>query len=268
MSDYSTLTLNIDGSGVATLALARPDKRNAISGTMLDELMEVLSALEADETVRAVILTGEGSHFCAGGDLAYMRQQIDSDREGRLAEARKLARVLTKLNDLSKPVIGRINGSALGGGLGLIAACDVAIAVQGAEFGFTETRLGLLPATIGPYVMARMGEAKARRVFMSGRLFSANEAVNLDLVARAVPAESLDQAVEAEVAPYLSAAPKAVAAAKRLARSFGPAIDEAVIERVIASLADAWEGEEALHGIESFLAKRSPRWALPVETDR
>ncbi len=263
MSTFTTLTLSCDQRGVATLALARPDKRNAISGTMLTELMQALAALDADDMVRAVVLTGEGSHFCAGGDLASMHQQIAGTREERLAEARTLARVLTALNSLSKPVIGRINGSALGGGLGLVAVCDVALAAHSATFGFTETRLGLIPATIGPFVIARMGEGKARRVFMSGRIFAAAEAEKLDLIARAVPDDALDEAVENEIAPYLAAAPKAVGAAKRLARSLGPAIDETVIERVITGLADAWEGDEARHGIEAFLAKRPPRWASP-----
>ena len=161
---------------------------------------------------------------------------------------------------MSKPLVGRINGGAMGGGLGLVAICDIAVTTEEAEFGFTETRLGLVPATIGPFVVARMGEAKARRVFMSGRVFSGAEAARLDLVALAVPASELDAAVEAEVAPYLSVAPGAVAAAKRLCRRLGPQIGGETLEAAMGVLADVWESEEARHGIDSFLAKRPPLW--------
>jgi methylglutaconyl-CoA hydratase len=261
MTDYANITLDIDARGVATLALARPQRRNAMTGEMLDELGRAAAALEGASDVRCVVLTGTGAMFCSGGDLSGMRQNIDGDREGRIREARRLARALVALNDLGKPVVGRINGGALGGGLGLVAVCDVAVTSEDAEFGFTETRLGLVPATIGPFVVARMGETKARRVFMSGRVFKGVEAATLDLVARAVPADALDAAVEAEVAPYLKVAPGAVAAAKRLVRKLGAPFDKARLEMAMGVLADAWEGEEALHGIESFLAKRPPRWA-------
>ena len=146
-------------------------------------------------------------------------------------------------------------------GLGLVSVCDVAVGAESAEFGFTETRLGLIPATIGPFVIARMGEAKARRVFMSGRIFSAAEAVALDLIARAVPDAELDAAIESESAPYLMAAPGAVASAKKLCRFLGARVDDAVLETAISYLADAWESEEARQGIDAFLAKQPPRWA-------
>jgi methylglutaconyl-CoA hydratase len=257
---YRTIALEIDARGVATLALARPEKRNAMTGQMIAELAEAAAALDADAAVRCVVLTGQGSHFCAGGDLADMQKQIAASREQRLDQARALARMLSAINDLGKPVIGRVAGGALGGGLGLVAVCDVVVTGESADFGFTETRLGLVPATIGPFVIARMG-ANARRVFMSGRVFKGAEAVSLGLAARAVADDQLDAAVAAEVAPYLNAAPGAVRAAKRLCRALDPPIDQATIEMAIRYLADAWESEEAQHGIESFLAKRRPRWA-------
>jgi methylglutaconyl-CoA hydratase len=169
--------------------------------------------------------------------------------------------MLGRLNELPKPLIGRINGQAYGGGMGMLSVCDVAVAAEGARFGFTETRLGLVPATISPYVLARMGEGMARRVFMSARLFDAEEARALGLVARVVPAAGLDAAVEAEVAPYLACAPGAVAASKRLARSLGPVMDRATIERTVEALADAWEQPEAHEGVSAFFEKRKPRWA-------
>jgi methylglutaconyl-CoA hydratase len=258
---YETLTLEIDARGVATCTLNRPEKRNAMTDRMLSEFIDMAGRMSADPAVRVVILTGAGDFFCAGGDLSWMKQQIEADRATRMKQARGLADALYVLNTMDKPLIGRINGSAFGGGLGLISVCDVAIAPATAQFGFTETRLGLIPATISPYVIARMGEGKARRVFMSARLFSAEEAVALDLLAKIVPAGELDAAIEAEVAPYLSVAPSAVAASKRLARSLGPRIEPDVIEATIAALADTWETEEARHGIEAFLSKTPPRWA-------
>ncbi len=261
MQDYETLTLTVDTRGVATCALNRPEKRNAMTDRMLSELIDMARRTSADPAIRAVILTGAGDFFCAGGDLSWMKQQIEADRATRMKQARVLADALQALNTMEKPLIGRINGSAFGGGLGLMSVCDVAIAPVTAQFGFTETRLGLIPATISPYVLARMGEGKARRVFMSARIFPAQEAVALDLLARAVHAEDLDAAIEAEVAPYLSVASGAVAASKRLARSLGPRIAPDVIEATIEALADTWETDEASHGIEAFLAKTPPRWA-------
>ncbi len=168
--------------------------------------------------------------------------------------------MLQALNTLGKPVIGRVNGAAYGGGVGMAAVCDSVVAAETAKFGLTEVRLGLIPATISPYVVARMGEGNARAVFFSGRIFDAEEARALGLVTRVVAPEALDAAVEAEVAPYLAAAPAAVAAAKRLARSLGPRIDAEVIEATIARLADTWETPEAQAGIAAFFEKRPPPW--------
>lgn len=258
---YTTLEVSADDRGVAHVALNLPETRNAMSAAMIAELTEVAGTLGASDEVRAIVLSGNGKVFCAGGDLGWMKAQIEADRATRMAEARKLAMMLKALNEMPVPLIGRIHGGAFGGGVGLACVCDVAIAEAGTKFGLTETRLGLIPATIGPYVLARMGEGRARRVFMSARLFDAAEAETLGIVARAVPAADLDAAVEAEVAPYLSVAPRAVGAAKALARALGPRIDDAVIDDTIRRLADTWEGEEARHGIEAFLGKTPPRWA-------
>ncbi|WP_340110150.1 crotonase/enoyl-CoA hydratase family protein [Pikeienuella sp. HZG-20] len=255
-----TIRLETDGRGVATLTLARPEKHNSISARMIVELSEAAATLAADRTVRAVVLTGAGESFCAGGDLAWMREQFSATRAERIAEARKLAAMLGSLNTLPQPLIGQVNGQAYGGGMGMMSICDVAIVADHARFGFTEARLGLIPATISPYVIARMGEGMARRVFMSARLFDAAEAVALGLAARAVPSATLDAAVEAEVAPYLAAAPGAVARAKRLARRLGPRLDDAVIEETALALADAWEDPEAQEGVAAFFEKRKPVW--------
>lgn len=258
---YETLTLTTDLRGVATLALNRPDKHNAMNAAMIDELSQAAAALAADDAVRVVILTGTGESFCAGGDLAWMQAQMAASAEDRAAGARRLAGALGALNALPKPVIGRVQGPAYGGGIGLMAVCDVAIGAQGARFGLTETRLGLIPATIGPYVLARMGQAMARRVFMSARLFGADEAVTLGLLARAVVPDDLDAAVEAEVMPYLACAPGAVAAAKALTLRLGGAIAPEDVEHSIAELVARWESDESAEGIAAFFGKHKPVWA-------
>lgn len=258
---FETITLQTDTRGVATLTLNRPDKHNAMSGPMMADLRRVCDVINADDTMRVVVLTGAGKSFCAGGDLGWMKAQMAADSATRFAQARKLAEALQALNTLTKPLIGRLHGNTFGGGVGLASVCDVAIGVDHLTMGLTETKLGLIPATIGPYVVARMGEANARRVFMSARLFDAKEAVHLGLLAKAVPAASLDAAVEAEVTPYLSCAPQAVARAKALARALGPRIDDAVIDHTIGQLVACWEGQEAQNGINAFFNKEKPDWA-------
>ena len=255
-----TIRIDIDDRGVATLTLARSEKHNALSALMMDELTEAARTLGADPAVRAVILAAEGASFCAGGDLGWMRAQFDTDAAGRDVEARRLANMLRALNEMPKPLIGRVHGNAFGGGVGMACVCDIAIAADTALFGLTETRLGLIPATIGPYVLARMGEAMARRVFMSSRRFGADEAVTLGIVAKSVAADDLDAAIEAEVVPYLSCAPGAVAEAKALARRLGPPINDQVIDDTIAALAQRWESPEAVEGIGAFFDKRKPQW--------
>jgi methylglutaconyl-CoA hydratase len=257
---YQTISLATDGRGVATLTLTRADKHNAMSALMIEELTRAAADLGGDDRVRVVVLAGAGASFCAGGDLGWMQTQMAADAETRFLEARKLAEMLDALNRLPKPLIGAVQGNAFGGGLGLISVCDVAIAADHARFGLTETRLGLIPATIGPYVVARMGEARARRVFMSARLFDAPEAVDLGLLARIVAADALNDAVDREVVPYLSCAPGAVASAKQLVRDLGPKIDAETIDHTIRALVARWETPEAAEGIDAFFAKRKADW--------
>lgn len=258
---FRTITVATDARGVATITLNRPEKRNAMSAAMMDDLTGAAAMLGAEPAVRVVVLTGAGDSFCAGGDLDWMRAQMVADKEQRAVEARRLAAMLGALNDLPKPLIGRVQGQAYGGGIGLMSVCDVAVGARGGRFGLTEVRLGLIPATIGPYVIARMGEAAARRVFFSARLFDADEAVALGLLARAVDPADLDVATEAEVAPYLAAAPGAVAAAKALVRRIAAPVTPAMVEASIAALVDRWEGAEAAAGIAAFFDRKPPPWA-------
>jgi methylglutaconyl-CoA hydratase len=255
-----TIRVEIDTRGVARLVLARAEKHNALSAQMMDEITAAITALGADPAVRVVVLAAEGGSFCAGGDLKWMQAQINADAETRAAGARKLAGMLNALDSCPKPVIGRVHGNAFGGGIGMMSVCDVAVGVEGARFGLTETKLGLTPATISPYVVARMGAAKARRVFMSSRLFDAAEARDLNLLARVVAPDDLDAAIEAEVVPYLSCAPGAVADAKALVRSLGPRIESDIVDATIRALVARWESPEAIEGITAFFDKRAPAW--------
>ena len=254
--NFETLLFNQDKRGVVSLTLNRPEKRNALSAKMIEELTGFTSKLTPD--TRAVVIQGAGKLFCAGGDLDWMNNQIKADRLTRISEARKLAMMLKALNEIPVPLIGKLHGAAYGGGVGLACVCDFVVSSSNVKFGFTETRLGLIPSTIGPYVVGKMGEAKAREVFMSGQIFNEVEAKKLNIVSEI--SENLDQSVESHLNPYLQTAPKAVGEAKALLRSLGPRIDEQVIEGTIERLADIWEGEEASHGIYAFLNKTKPRW--------
>lgn len=255
------LTLVTDARGIARLTLDRAGRHNALSGELCDALAAAAAALDTDANVRAVVLAGRGASFCAGGDLAWMRAQREADRATRIREARRVADMLRALNTLGKPLIGRVQGRAFGGGIGLMAVCDIVVAAEDARFGLTEARLGLIPATIAPYVVVRIGEGWARDLFVSARDFSAPEARAMGLVTATAPPGALDAAVEAALAPIFATAPAAAAAAKRLARSLGPRIDAEVITATVERLADTWETPEAEAGIAAFLDKRPPPWA-------
>ncbi len=255
-----TIRLEEDARGVAVLTLARAEKRNAMSRDMIAELTEVAALISGSSTIRVVVLAAEGPVFCAGGDLGWMRAQMAADAETRRREATALASMLGALDKLPKPLIGRVHGDAFGGGIGLMSICDVVVAAEGTRFGLTETRLGLIPATIGPYVVARMGAAMARRVFFSSRVFDVEEARGLGLVARFVPASELDAAIEREVAPYLDCAPGAVAAAKALVARVGSVVDDEVVSDTVEALIERWESDEAGEGTAAFFEKRPPIW--------
>ena len=247
-----TIRLEEDTRGVATLTLARGGKRNAMSGEMIADLTEAAHGIAASETIRVVILAAEGPAFCAGGDLNWMRAQMAADDAAREREARALADMLHALDTLPVPLIGRIHGDAFGGGVGLMSVCDAVFAAEGARFGLTETRLGLIPATIGPYVVARMGAAKARWVFFSSRIFDVVEAEALGIVSKIVPADALDAAIAAEVA---------VAEHKARNKHLGGGVSDAARDASIAALVTRWQSDEAEEGTRAFFEKRPPRWA-------
>lgn len=261
MSGYNTLTLETDARGVATLTLNRPEKHNAMNAEMIGELTDAAARLSANEAVRVVVLAASGPTFCAGGDLNWMRDQAAKDRQGKIEGATALAVMLKALDDLPKPLIGRVQGNAFGGGIGLMSVCDIVIAAEGAEFALTETRLGLIPATIGPYVIRRIGEGHARRLFLNARRFDAATAHQTGLVSLVCPADELDAAVEAEIAAFLDCAPGAVAAAKNLVQNLARQTVGDPVGHSIGLLADRWESGEGKAGIEAFLNRQPMPWA-------
>lgn len=259
--NYETIKFSIDDRGVATLTLNRPEIHNAMNRLMWDEGIDAARRLEEDPSVRAIVLTGEGKSFCAGGDLKYQLSQRDATREAKLAEAGKLARWLRDLDLLSKPLIGRIQGPTYAGGLGLISVCDIAIGLESARFAITEARLGLIPAMISPYVMRRLGAAKARRYFLNGTQFDAADAVSLGLLDRAVRADALDAAVEEEIQRVLQCAPGAIKTIKRLVYHVAQHTLEDNFAYTVERIADMWDDPEAIEGLSSFVEKRKPSWS-------
>lgn len=252
---FETIRLDRDDRGFATITLNRPEKHNAMNARMIRELTQAATGLGGEEAVRAVVLAAEGKSFCAGGDLGWMRDQFDKNRLEKIEETSALARMLQTLNTLPKPLIARVQGPAYGGGIGLISVCDIAVAVDTARFALTETRLGLIPATIGPFVLRRLGEGYARQVFYTSRTFDTAFALRSGLVSSVVPAGDLDAAILAEIEPVLKTRPGAVAAAKRLCLLLGQ-ISPDDQQRVTADeLADRWETDEALDSIAAFLGK-------------
>ena len=255
------VNVTVDGRGIARLVLNRPDKHNVLNAEVMDQLTAAAQALGADPAVRVVILAAEGTSFCAGGDLTWMQAQVQGNRETRTQGAHRLAGTLGALNALPKPLIGAVQGNAFGGGVGLMSVCDTVVVADHAMFGLTETKLGLIAATIGPYVLARVGEARARHMFFSSRTFGVAEALRLGLATRAVPAADLDAAVEAEALPYLACAPVAVAEAKALIAALTRPVTPEMVEISIAALVARWEHPEAAEGIAAFLERRKPLWS-------
>jgi len=259
MKNFKTLKFEVN-DGVARLILNRPEKHNAINALMIRELRQAASIIVAASEIRVVILAAQGSTFCAGGDLHWMKEQASIDREGKIKESSQLALMLQDLDQLPKPLIARIQGSAYGGGIGMISVCDIAIAVDDCKFGLTETRLGLIPATIGPYVVRCLGEANARQVFMNAKLFDSNRAEKLGLLSSVVSADELDQAIDIEVDAFFKCAPGAVADAKALCQHVARSEAKDLVNYSAHKLADRWETQEAQHGIGAFFDREKPPW--------
>ena len=258
MSD--SLILHRDGA-VARLRLERPEVHNAFDAALIADLTDALVSLGADPQVRVVVLEGAGASFSAGADLNWMRGMAAASEADNRDDALALARLLRILDTLPKPTIARVHGAAFGGGVGLVAACDIAIAATEAKFGLTESRLGLLPAVISPYVIAAIGTRQARRWFATAETFDAEEARRIGLLHGVVNATALDSAVQRQVELLLKAGPIAAASAKALVREVAAATNAEAIDQanaaLIARLRVSPEGQE---GIGAFLEKRKPAW--------
>lgn len=256
MSELETVRYELTSNGVATITLARPHKHNAMNAQMIDELSLIVTRISEDKLARVCVLQGEGKTFCAGGDLGWMQTQMEQNREDKMAGAGQLAKMLAMLDDLPCPLIGKIQGPAFGGGIGLMAVCDVVIAADAAKFALTETRLGLIPATIGPFVVRRIGEAWARQYFFSAKTFDTDIALKMNLVSVIASGDELDMLVEKEVASILNCQPGAVAEGKALVKTLARNPTMETQQYTAAKLADRWESEEAQNAIAAFFAKR------------
>ena len=260
MSSQS-IKLTIDKRNIATLTLNRPESHNAVSLDMIREMRKIIAELNSNPVPRGVILTGAGETFCAGMDLRWMQKISTQNRTNRIAEATELSLMLNELDQLKKPLIAKINGHAFGGAIGLISCCDFALAKEDAEFSLTEVLLGLLPATISPFVIRRIGASNARRIMLNAHRFSAKEAVRIGLVAKAVSSQCLEEEIEKEITELLRCAPEAVSSTKILISEVRGKEPQAIREYTIEKLADAWETESVKEGIDAFFSKRRPAWS-------
>lgn len=257
---YETIRIQDEGK-VIRFVLNRPELRNAFNSRMIEDLRTALGEVEKDRSLRVLVLTGEGKAFCAGADLNWMREVIRYSFEQNLNESQAIADFLYRLYSLPIPTIARVNGPAIGGGTGFLAACDIAIASERAVFGLSEVKIGLVPAAISPYVLRRIGESRAREYFLTGERFDAARAREIGLVNRVAAEGKLDEAVDGAVKPLLGSGPEALAKCKELIRRTPQlSFDEAkeYTARMIAGLRVSAEGQE---GMASFLEKRKPRWA-------
>ncbi len=256
---FETILCEVDERGVCTLTLNRPDKGNAVSEIMQAELLAAIEAAAGDAAIRVVVLSGRGRNFCTGGDLDWFMQSFDDTREGRIKRSAAFSDLYEALNALPKPLIGRVNGSCFGGGMGLIAVCDTVLALASAKFGFTETRIGLVPASFSPYVISRIGVANARRTMLSGALFPAQLASRIGLVDEVCGDEAeLNQRVSTVVEQHLVAAPAAVAMTKRMLAGFAMEPPQVSQAHLSALIGDAWETGEAKLRLAERLDKPKP----------
>jgi methylglutaconyl-CoA hydratase len=258
---HQTIEIERRAAGIGVVWLNRPDLRNAFNDTMIAELTSAFRALGADAGVRAVVLAGRGPVFCAGADLHWMKRMAGYTFEQNYEDALGLARMLDALRTLRKPTVARVHGHVFAGGMGLVAACDIAVAARGAEFCISEAKLGLIPAVISPYVIAAMGERAARRYMLTAERFGADEAHRIGFVQACVDADALDPTIDGLMAHLLAGGPAAHAATKDLIRAVaGRPVSEDLIADTATRIAVTRASDEGKEGIQSFLEKRKPAW--------
>jgi methylglutaconyl-CoA hydratase len=253
-------TLRAESQGpIATVALNRPDVRNAFNEEVIAELRQAFTRFDAG--VRVVVLTGAGPIFCAGADVAWMKKSKDATEEENARDARAMAEMFRAIDECPLPVIGRVRGAALGGGSGLVACCDIVLASEGTQFGFTEVRLGIVPANISTFVLPKIGAPAARRYFLTGERFGAAEALRIGLVHEVVPDAALDARVDAVAGELLKCGPAAVGIAKELIREGLSRPRDAAIDYTVRTIARVRVSPEGQEGLAAFLEKRPPRWS-------
>jgi methylglutaconyl-CoA hydratase len=256
----SSILVSHDGPTLR-IVLNRPDVRNAFDEVVIDALSACAASAAEDPSVRVVVLSGRGKAFCAGADLAWMAKAVTYSQVENLADAEDFALMLERIDTLPMPVIGRVHGAALGGGVGLAAVCDIVVAAEDATFGLTEVKLGIVPAVISPYVLRKIGVSAARELFLTGNRFGAVRARELGLVHELVPESDLDAAVERRIADLLTSGPSAVAAAKALIRDVTGESPKDVIGLTTSRIAAQRVSPEGQEGIRAFLQKRKPDWS-------
>ena len=248
---------------VATVTLSRPEVRNAFNDEVIAELSQAFTTLGDDARVRAIVLAAEGPAFCAGADLNWMRRMADYTREENLRDAAQLAFMLRTIYECPKPTIARVQGDVYAGGMGLVACCDMAVSVDTANYCLSEVKLGLIPATIGPYVIRAMGPRASHRYFLTAERFSAAEARRIGFVHEVVPADQLDATVSTWVQALLAASPNAIKECKKLVQYVADRdITRLLIDHTVKAIADIRASDEGKEGVQSFLNKRKPAWMV------
>ncbi len=257
--EFNTISYSLKGC-IVTVTLDRPEVHNAFNEVMIAELTEIFAKISEDDSVRVAVLTGSGKSFSAGADLNWMKKMINYSYEQNLEDSLKLAELFYLMYSLPKPIIARVNGAAIGGGTGLVAVCDIAIAAETAKFSLSEVKLGLVPACISPYVIRRVGEGRCREFFLTGERLTAKRALESGLVNHVVPLEELDHALQEKVDQLISSGPKALAMCKELLKNV-PGMDFEKAKTYTADMIASMRiGDEGQEGMNAFLDKRKPKW--------
>jgi methylglutaconyl-CoA hydratase len=257
---FDTILYKVE-RGIARVTLNRPDVHNAFNDIMIRELIEVFEDIQSKSDIRVVVLTGEGKSFCAGADLNWMRRVKDYSYDDNLRESLELSDMLYKMYASPKPTIARVNGAAIGGGTGLVAVCDIAIAASSAKFSFSEVKIGLIPACISPYVMKKCGEGRCREFFLTGERMLAERALNAGLVNKVVTMDQLDETVNGYVSQLLSSGPEAITRCKELLKEVPLMSYDEVKKHTAEVIAQIRISEEGQEGMAAFLEKRKPKWS-------
>jgi methylglutaconyl-CoA hydratase len=261
VKSYSTIKC-LTAENVARIDFCRPDVHNAFNDTVIYEMTDLFRELDKDKKLRAIVLSGEGKSFCAGADLNWMKRVITQSFEENLKESNALAELFALIYNFRCPVIGKINGAAIGGGVGFVAVCDIAIAAESAKFSFSEVKIGLVPACIGPYVVKKIGEGKAREFFITGERMNAEKAFQVGLVNQFVSDNKLNDAVDDLLAMIKSSGPAAMAVAKRLVSAVSIMTEKEYKPFTAEMIARLRISEEGQEGMNAFLEKRKPKWTV------